>query len=146
MFKSNLNEVKDFLESKFLQYNNPVFVESDPISIPHLFNKKEDIEISAFLSATIAWGQRKTIINNANKLMKLMDYAPHDFIANSKNNDYKPFKKFVHRTFNSEDLIYFFKSLQHIYLNHSGLESVFAKKIKEKEDVKSAIIYFRKVF
>ncbi len=135
------SELRDFLEEKYNQYNRTSFIETDPISIPHQFSRKEDIEISAFLTATIAWGQRKSIINNANKLMTLMDNAPHEFILNAKEKDLKPFEKFVHRTFNGTDTIFFILSLQNIYKKHRRLEKVFRGK-----DAKEAIIHFRKVF
>ena len=75
-----LNELKDFLDAKVVQYNNPQLLDSDPVQVPHLFAKKEDIEISAFLTATIAWGNRKSIINNANFLMELLDNDPYNFV------------------------------------------------------------------
>ncbi|MBN8697015.1 MAG: TIGR02757 family protein [Bacteroidetes bacterium] len=138
-------ELKEFLDEKYEQYNRLDFIESDPISIPHRFSKKEDIEIAGFLAATIAWGQRVTIINNANKLMKLMDDAPHDFILNAKAKDLKRFNNFVHRTFNGTDAMFFMSSLQNIYKKHGGLEQVFVSKSKD-EACKEAIMNFRKVF
>ena len=119
-------DIKDFLEEKVLQYNTTAFIESDPISIPHTFSLKEDIEIAGLLSATIAWGNRIMIIKNATILMELMDNAPYDFVMNHKNEDLQRFQGFVHRTFNANDLIYFIRSLKNIYLKHGGLESVFS--------------------
>ncbi len=119
-------EIYQLLEEKYNQFNRKLFIESDPISIPHLFSKKEDIEIAAFLSATIAWGQRVTIIKNAKQLVTLMDMEPYDFILNHTNKDIERFNNFKHRTFNSIDICYFIKSLQNIYTNHQGLETVFA--------------------
>ena len=107
-------ELKEFLDEKVLLYNNPKFIESDPIQIPHLFTIKEDIEIAAFLSATIAWGNRKMIIKNSFRLMEIMDNSPHDFILNHKESDLEAFSGFVHRTFNNIDAVYFIKSLQNI--------------------------------
>jgi len=118
-------DLKEFLDAKVIQYNNPLFLENDPIQVPHGFDKKEDIEISAFLTATIAWGNRKSIINNSNKLMGLMDSSPFDFVMNHKTNDLEKLATFVHRTFNGTDLEYFIKSLQNIYQNHGGLENTF---------------------
>ena len=123
----NKAELKDFLDSKVEQYNNPKFIETDPIQIPHVFSKKEDIEIAGFLTATIAWGNRKSIINNARQLVNLMEDAPFDFVINHSETDLKKLLPFVHRTFNGDDFIQFTKSLKHIYLNHNGLESVFVK-------------------
>ena len=138
-------ELKVFLNEKVIQYNNPKFIESDPIQIPHNFSKKEDIEISAFLTASIAWGNRKMIINNAHKLMNLLDNAPYDFVLNHSENDLDIFSNFVHRTFNHADLTYFLKALQHIYKNHHGLETVFAN-YAEKDSLQMAIHQFKKVF
>lgn len=138
-------DLKNFLDLKVEQYNHPGFIESDPIQIPHQFNKKEDIEIAAFLTASIAWGNRKSIINNANRLMDLLDNAPFDFILNHQGTDLEKLEGFVHRTFNSHDCIQFIKSLQHIYLKHNGLESVFAK-YAEKDSIQTAISNFKTVF
>ncbi|MGZ4034361.1 MAG: TIGR02757 family protein [Bacteroidia bacterium] len=135
------SELKDFLEEKYIKYNGFAFIESDPVSIPHQFTKKEDIEIAGFLAATIAWGQRVTIINNANKMMKLMGNSPHDFIMSAKEKDLKKFEGFVHRTFNSVDTIFFMRSLKNIYINHGGLEKVFSK-----PDCSDAITNFRILF
>ena len=118
-------ELKEFLDAKVIQYNNPLFLESDPIQIPHGFDKKEDIEISAFLTATIAWGNRKSIINDAQRLINLMDSSPLDFVIDHKACDLEKMATFVHRTFNGIDLVYFIKSLQNIYQNHGGLENAF---------------------
>ncbi|WP_345273654.1 TIGR02757 family protein [Flaviramulus aquimarinus] len=141
----NTLELKDFLDRKVEQYNNPKFIESDPIQIPHLFTKKEDIEISAFLTATIAWGNRKSIINNANKLMHLLDNAPFDFVINHQKNDLEKLQPFVHRTFNGHDCIQFIKSLQYIYKNYNGLESVFTKHA-EKDSLQKSISKFKTAF
>ncbi|WP_445750058.1 TIGR02757 family protein [Polaribacter sp.] len=138
-------ELKEFLDEKADFYNNPSFIESDPIQIPHQFSKKEDIEIAAFLTATISWGNRKMIIQNASKMMELLEFSPHDFILNHQENDLKLLNKFIHRTFNSVDLQQFVKSLQHIYLNHKGLES--ALLISDKSDTyQTAIHRFKELF
>lgn len=125
------NELRDFLDCKVEQYNHPRFIESDPIQVPHQFIKKEDIEIAGFLTATIAWGNRKSIIKNAYKMMALLDNSPYDFVINHSNNDLKNLDGFVHRTFNDKDLVQFIKSLQHIYKNHNGLEAVFKTYAKD---------------
>lgn len=143
--KLKKSELKEFLDSKVEDYNHPRFIESDPIQIPHQFSKKEDIEISGFLTATIAWGNRKSIINNANKMMHLLDHAPHDFILNHKEQDLEHLKTFVHRTFNGEDLIQFIKSLRHIYNNYKGLESLFALNA-DKQSMQRSISEFKRVF
>ncbi|MCF6181569.1 TIGR02757 family protein [Lutibacter sp.] len=123
----NKAELKEFLDEKVLQYNNPKFIESDPIQIPHQFSLKEDIEIAGFLTAIIAWGNRKMIIKNATKMMKLLGNSPYDFVMNYKSNNSNYFDGFVHRTFNANDLKYFIIGLQHIYKNYGGLEKVFSK-------------------
>jgi len=120
-------ELKSFLDEKVTQYNNPKFIESDPIQVPHQFSKKEDIEIAGFLTSTIAWGNRKSIIANAKSMMQLMDQTPYDFVMNHQESDLKNLIPFVHRTFNGEDFIQFIESLKHIYLNHYGLEAIFSK-------------------
>ena len=98
------SEIKDFLDEKFLIYNNIDFIKSDPIQIPHRFSNKKDIEISGFLTATIAWGQRKTIIKNSLKMMELLDNSPYDFIINSSEKDIHKLS-IKHRTFNEIDFI-----------------------------------------
>ena len=137
------NELKEFLETKVIAYNNPKFIESDPIQIPHQFSLKEDIEISAFLTATIAWGNRKMIIKNAHKMMNLLGNSPYDFIMQHNDNQLDYFDNFVHRTFNSNDFSYFIKSLKNIYHNHNGLESVFSK-YAEIDSMQNAIHHFKK--
>lgn len=138
-------ELKEFLDAKVEQYNRPDFITSDPIQIPHQFSKKEDIEIAGFLSATIAWGNRKSIINNANKMLVLLEQSPHDFVINHQESDLEKLLPFVHRTFNGNDFICFIKSLQHIYKNHNGLEAAFSKNA-EKQSMQKAIHYFKQLF
>ena len=139
--------LKEFLEEKYHLYNKKNFIESDPISIPHLFTKKQDIEVAGFLAATIAWGNRKSIITNANKLMQWMDLAPYDFIVNAKTKDFKQFEKFVHRTFNGNDCIFFLQSLQNIYKKNESMETLFMKGLhSEDENIKNGIISFRTAF
>lgn len=120
------DNLKEFLDEKVAQYNCVDFIESDPVSIPHQFTLKEDIEIAGFLAATIAWGQRKTIINNANRMVKLMGDSPFDFVMSHSDKSLTKLSDFKHRTFNGEDFKFFIKSLKNIYQNHNGLESVFA--------------------
>ena len=142
-------ELKLFLDEKYDKYNRIDFIDSDPISIPHQFTKKEDIEIAGFLAATIAWGQRITIINNANKLIKLMDDSPHEFVLNAKEKDLKRFDKFVHRTFNSVDAVFFMRSLQNIYKKHGGLQNALSPLSSRREiggEVLDAITNFRNIF
>tara|TARA_R100000789_G_C2999099_1_gene148285 strand:- start:108 stop:872 length:765 start_codon:yes stop_codon:yes gene_type:complete len=138
-------ELQVFLDEKVILYNNPKFIASDPIQIPHQFSKKEDIEIAAFLAATISWGNRTMIIKNAFKMMELLDNSPYDFIINHQEKDLNSFDNFVHRTFNYIDFKQFTKSLQHIYLNHEGLENALAIK-DDSTNYQTAISNFKKLF
>ncbi len=137
------SELKEFLDEKVELYNNPNFIDSDPIQIPHLYSLKEDIEIAGFLSATIAWGNRKMIINNAKKMMDLMGNSPYDFVMNHSESQLESLDNFVHRTFNGNDFVGFIKGLQHIYKNHNGLEVVFSK---ENPTMQHTISDFKQVF
>lgn len=117
--------LKAFLDAKVAQYNQPGFITNDPISIPHLFTKKQDIEIMGFWAATLAWGQRVTIINKCKELITLMDGAPYDFIINHEEIDLKKLLYFKHRTFNDIDTLYFMAFFKHHYTNYESLESAF---------------------
>lgn len=141
----NHSELQSFLDEKVALYNNPNFIESDPIQIPHLYSVKEDIEIAGFLAATIAWGNRKMIIGNAKKMMDLMGNSPYDFVLSHNENQLEALEKFVHRTFNGQDFIGFIKGLQHIYQNHNGLEAVFSKH-QEPHSMQKSISEFKKTF
>lgn len=141
----NQKELKNFLDEKVILYNNPNFIESDPIQIPHLFSLKEDIEIAGFLSATIAWGNRKMIIKNAHKMMQLMSNSPYDFVMNCNENQLEKLNGFVHRTFNSIDFQTFIISLRHIYKKHNGLETVFSKDYKT-DNLQQNISEFKRLF
>jgi len=143
---TEISDLKDFLDEKYEKYNHPDFIDSDPIQIPHSFSDPYDIEISAFLAATIAWGQRITIIKNSRKLMALMDYAPYDFITNCNNQELKRFEYFVHRTFNGIDCVFFIKSLKNIYKNHGGLGLLFQKTYLHHKNIKQTLEEVRKVF
>ncbi len=141
----NKVDLKSFLDEKVELYNNPKFIESDPIQIPHLYSLKEDIEIAGFLTATIAWGNRKMIIKNAHQMMHLMGNAPYDFVMSHSENDLERLESFVHRTFNGQDFVGFIKGLQHIYKNHNGLEAVFAQH-QESNSMQKSISEFKKIF
>lgn len=124
--------VYKLLEKKFKQYNSSAFIENDPISVPHQFTKKQDIEIAAFFSATIAWGNRKSIISSANRLMLLMDNAPCDFVRSHEEKDLKRFLDFKHRTFNATDTLYFIEFLKQHYSKHDSLENAFLEKMDKR--------------
>ena len=138
-------DIKEFLNLKAEEYNNSSFIKDDPIQIPHLFNKKEDIEISGFLTSTISWGNRKSIITSSIKMMKLMDNDPYNFIINHSEKDLKNLLNFVHRTFNGYDFMQFIRSLRHIYKNYGGLENIFAQNIKN-QSMHNSIHEFKKIF
>lgn len=122
MKKNNLIE---FLNEKVRLYNQPSFIPDDPISVPHRFSKKPDIEIAGFFAAIFAWGNRTTIINKSNELMKLMDDAPYAFCTGHTDNDLKKLLSFKHRTFNTTDLLYFIEFFKWHYSKHKSLESAF---------------------
>lgn len=144
--KIDIKQCKDFLEMKVLHYNNPSFIPSDPIQIPHGYSKKEDIEIAAFLTASIAWGQRSTIINNGRRLMNIMSCEPYNFIINHSEEDLDSFLGFVHRTFNGFDCVYFIKTLQRIYKEKGGLEQVFMDGYTRENRIYDALKNFRQEF
>tara|TARA_B100000795_G_scaffold116624_1_gene86660 strand:- start:5133 stop:5891 length:759 start_codon:yes stop_codon:yes gene_type:complete len=136
-------DLKEFLDEKVALYLKPNFISEDPISIPHQFTKKEDIEIAAFLSATIAWGRRPMILKNAAKMMQIMDHSPHDFILNASNTEILKSLDFCHRTFQGIDFQTFIYALRNIYQNHKGLEGCF---YTEKEDMSEGISNFKQIF
>lgn len=139
------NKLKAFLDEKAEYYCQRWFVTNDPISIPHQYSKKEDIEISAFLTATLSWGKRSEIIKKSSLLMQLMENQPFSFITEASLNEFNRFGSFVYRTFNGYDCLYFISALREIYIHHGGLENAFLKEYGQNS-VKNAIIGFRKLF
>lgn len=140
-------ELKQLLEELYLRYNNPSFIGPDPVCVPHRYTRLQDIEIAGLFAALLAWGQRSTIINNANRLMDLMDDAPYDFMLHHTKTDRKRFKSFVHRTFQPQDLEYFLISLQHQYKTHNSLETLFADGMAENEaHVGPGLVNFHRQF
>ena len=141
------NGLKDFLDSKVVEYNQPSFIKDDPICIPHLFSKKQDIEIAAFFASIFAWGGRTTIINKSKELMQLMDMVPHQFIVNHQEIDLRKLLAFKHRTFNTTDLLYFIEFLKFHYQKYSSLEDAFVKGMEnEDETIEQALIGFHNYF
>jgi uncharacterized protein (TIGR02757 family) len=128
------DNLRAFLDAKVIQYNRPEFIENDPISIPHLFSKKQDIEIMGFWAATLAWGQRVTIINKCKELITLMDGAPYDFIINHQEPDLKRLLHFKHRTFNDIDTLYFISFFRYHYEHYESLEDAFVPAVPLKEE------------
>jgi uncharacterized protein (TIGR02757 family) len=143
--KLNKADLKEFLDKKVNKYNTINFIESDPISVPHSYSEKEDIEISGFLTATISWGNRKMIIRNAKLMMELLGNSPYDFIMSHDDSHLEKLEGFVHRTYNSNDFIYFIKALQNIYKNKNGLEGIF-NEYSTKDSLQPAIHQLKNIF
>ena len=139
-------EIKAFLEAKYLQYNNPSFIECDPISIPHSFSETHDREISGFLIAAIAWGRRDLILRSGRLMLELMDNSPFEFIMSANENELLRFSRFVHRTFNGTDCIYFIRALRNIYSNYGSMEDVILQGINDYGSVKEGLSHLRLVF
>ncbi|AFK01727.1 Conserved hypothetical protein CHP02757 [Emticicia oligotrophica DSM 17448] len=139
--------IVDLLNEKYELFNQPNFIPNDPICIPHQFTLKQDIEITGFIAATLAWGQRKTIINKCNELISLMDKAPYDFIKNHQDSDLKRFLSFKHRTFNATDTLYFIEFFKDFYSKNESFENAFLVGLKpENEDMRVGLENFQKVF
>src|SRR3569832_93867 len=137
------SKLKAFLDRKVPEYNQLSFIEPDPISIPHSFSKKQDIEIAGFFASIFAWGNRTIIINKSKELMKLMDDCPYEFILNHSEKDIKLLLQFKHRTFNVTDLLYFISFLKHHYQHSKTLETAFSKWMdKNDETIEKALIGF----
>ncbi|MBS0010295.1 MAG: TIGR02757 family protein [Bacteroidales bacterium] len=139
-------EMKDFLELKYEQFNKPWFIENDPVSVPHQYTLKQDIEIAGFLTATIAWGRRDLIIASANKLMDQMGPSPLDFIMNAEEKDVDHLNRFYYRTFNGSDCCTFIRGLRNIYSGHETMEDIPAACLEKGGSWKDAIISLRNEF
>lgn len=139
--------LKDFLDEKVSLYNRPDFIPLDPISIPHKFTRLQDIEIAGFFAATLAWGQRKTIVQKCLILLEMMDNNPYDFIMNHSSQDLKPILNFKHRTFNDIDTLYFIEFFHTFYQRHKSLEEAFTIGWTEQADIMySLLTNFHKEF
>ena len=138
-------ELKEFLDEKAEFYEQKQFIQNDPILIPHKFDSKLDTEISGFLISIISWGNRKSIINSGYKIIDLLDNSPSDFILNHSYNDLKSINGSIHRTFNSDDLVYFIKSLKNIYTNYNGIEGIMSNP-NNGENLQERISIFKKIF
>jgi len=139
-------ELKQFLDEKCIQYNNPSFIESDPISIPHRFTSDRDREIAGFLTSVIAWGRRDLILRSSTLLMEAMDNNPYEFVISADKNDLTRLLGFVHRTFNGKDCIFFMKGLKEIYSDFGSIEDVILEGMKESGSLREGLSYFRKQF
>ncbi|MEO1257111.1 MAG: DUF2400 family protein, partial [Bacteroidota bacterium] len=135
-------ELKSFLDIKVEEYNQPGFIENDPITIPHEYTKKQDIEIAGFIAAVFAWGQRKTIINKCREFLNFMGNEPHAFILNHKETDLKPFLNFKHRTFNSTDALYFLHFFRWFYKQNDSLEAAFNQDLNPEASMEKRLTQF----
>ncbi|MEG2319239.1 MAG: TIGR02757 family protein, partial [Mucinivorans sp.] len=136
----------EYLDELCTKYNCSNFIAEDPISVPHLYEQQQDIEIAAFLSATIAWGKRTIIVRNAHKITELMGHHPYDFVMGASEEDLRALEGFVHRTFNHIDLQYFILSLRNIYTNHGGLGEFFQSSYLKHNDIRPVLSDFYKLF
>ncbi len=140
------SEIKNLLDTYVDYFNRRSFIASDPIQVPRSFSKREDIEIAAFLTATLAWGQRPVMIRNAFSLLESMPDGPHQFLLESDPDRFEYFLGFKHRTFNGTDCVFFLTSLQNIYFNHGGLKTVFEEGYNATGNIPGSIIHFRNTF
>lgn len=139
------NEVKDFLDEKASFYEARWFIDEDPVQIPHLFSKKEDVEIAGFLTATLAWGKRTMILKACRNLMERMDMSPHEFLMQGSDKEFNVVEGFVYRTFNRVDAEYFLKALSQIYIYRGGLQKVFSDGY-DRGGVEEGLVALRKIF
>jgi uncharacterized protein (TIGR02757 family) len=137
-------EMKEFLDEMARRYNRPDFIEKDPVSIPHGYSEKEDIEVAGFLAATISWGNRTMILNSARRMMKIMGNSPYDFIMSHDEDDLELIDGSIHRTFNSEDFKSIIRGLRHVYKNHQGMEYIF-NRYQTEGSLQPAIHEFRRI-
>lgn len=145
MRNQKIIDLKNLLDEKVELYNRPEFIINDPVSIPHMFSKKQDIEIAGLFAAVLAWGQRPTIIRKCRQLMAWMDDDPYEFVVNHKEKDLKPFVDFRHRTFNGTDALYFIEALRFLYQQYRSLEEVFVVP-SDHETIEQGLIKFHNLF
>ncbi|HSU28730.1 MAG TPA: TIGR02757 family protein [Chitinophagaceae bacterium] len=142
-----ITDLRIFLDRKAEEYDQPFFIKDDPVAVPHLFQKKQDIEIAGFFAATFAWGNRKTIIKKSVELMQLMDMSPHAFCLDPGTRGLQSLMQFKHRTFNTTDLLYFVNFLGHHYARSSSLEDAFTQKMTKKdENIEKGLVGFYQYF
>lgn len=141
------NDLKNFLDAKVAQYNQPAFIKTDPVSIPHLFTKLQDREIAGFFAAVFSWGNRTTIIQKCKELLQLLHHAPHDFVLRHTDSDLMKLLHFRHRTFNATDLLYFIEFFKWFYSQHVSLEEAFLKNLQPGDaSVEHALLGFHELF
>jgi len=142
-----MDNLKEFFDNKVTAYNQPAFIQDDPICIPHLFSKKQDIEIAAFFAAIFAWGNRTGIIRKSRELMERMDMSPYDFCKNSHPSSLQQLHGFKHRTFKEDDLFYFVDFFCRHYAEYDSLETAFTKGMgDDDETIENGMIGFRRYF
>jgi len=141
--RQHILSLRDFLDEKVDQFNRPNFIELDPISVPHQYSKKQDIEVAGLLAAVLAWGQRVTVVKKSSELLRLMDNSPYEFLRHHQKKDLRRFEKFKHRTFNATDTLYFISALQSIFRQYESLEEVFLPNTNEEG---SGLIRFHQQF
>jgi uncharacterized protein (TIGR02757 family) len=139
-------DLKEYLDESYRRFNNPDFIPGDPICIPHRFNRLQDIEISGFWIAMLAWGQRKTIINKGAELINLMDHTPYDFVLNCSDRELRRIAQFKHRTFNGTDALYFVEFFRSFYEHHTSLEEAFLPHDCEFAGMKDILSNFHRLF
>ncbi|MEE4115695.1 MAG: TIGR02757 family protein [Marinilabiliaceae bacterium] len=140
------DEMKDFLDEKYLRFNKEEFIHNDPVSVPHLFSSKRDIEISGFLTATISWGRRDLIIASATELIRRMGNKPYEFLMESAPDDFRELNSFYYRTFQGTDIVYFLKALQRLYTEYEDMEQLFLRYYKKTGNIIGALSGFRAEF
>ncbi len=141
-----MEHLRDLLDTLYDRYDREEFIASDPVSVPHRFSAREDIEISGFLAATIAWGNRKAIVKSAVRMMEYLDGAPYDFVRNATESDYARLESFVHRTFNGHDFVSFVRALSVFYNDYGSLGDYFEHRYEESGDIRHVLSVFRQEF
>lgn len=143
--RGRIEDLKAFLDETVALYNTPAFIDDDPISIPHLFSRKQDIEIAGLFAALLAWGQRPVIIRKCRELISWMDDDPYRFILHHSEKDLKPFADFRHRTFNGTDALYFIEALRFLYNRSDSLEDAFAVP-SDEPTIEKGLMEFHRLF
>lgn len=139
-------ELRGLLERLWDVYDRPEFIACDPISVPHRFTDRADREIAGFFAATIAWGNRKSIVANGHRMMRCMDDAPADFVRNASDRELAQLERFVHRTFNGGDLRDFVLALRRMELLYGGIGAFFESRYLGCGDLRTVLADFRTEF
>ena len=142
----NKEELRDLLEHLHDKYNQPEFIEPDPISIPHSFSDRHDREVAGFMAATIAWGNRKAIVKSAARMMQYMDDSPADFVRNASASELAHLQSYVHRTFNGQDFTDFVLAIRGITERWGGIGEFFEQNYVATQSIPQVLSLFRKEF